>query len=85
MILHTISPASDPAMAESAPEQQVEIIRGYSETFMRRDLAAMRRHMAPGFIQRHINIRRDFIIEEEMGILETVLACSCIVFPGLIS
>jgi ketosteroid isomerase-like protein len=67
-------------MADVTPERQVAIIRDYNETFMRRDLAGMRRHMAPDFIQWHSNIRRDFTIEEEMAILETVLGCSRIVF-----
>lgn len=72
-------------MAEIAPEHRVKIIRVYNETFMRRDLAAMRRYVVPYFIQRHSNIRTDFTVEEQKAILGRVMACSCIVLPVFIS
>ena len=66
-------------MSVITAEQQVAIVREYNATFMRRDLVGMRRFMAADFVQWHSNIRRDFSIEEEMAILETVLGRSSIV------
>jgi ketosteroid isomerase-like protein len=55
------------------PDSAVAIVTAFNDAFMARDIQRMKSFWTEDFVQWHSHIRKEFTLEEEVALLQTVL------------